>query len=214
MKLNNKGMTLIELLLSIALIGIVLVFLLQLLNDLQYETDNNNFAYSNQVNRMDAIYTISNDLQKYTLVGVEDASANDNIIIKFYFVYGGSTKASVLRSDYNIYTDEYGDSKTTYYLRYTDYSGEQYSWEMKGAELDLCGTFKYYVDNTSNNYYFKINIPVYNSVYHERNNEDLNNAVDDIEITYSDAKKHLDMTNTLYLTKSSEVEKQIGICAN
>ena len=35
MNLNNKGMTLIELLLSIVLVGLVLTFLFQLLNDLQ-----------------------------------------------------------------------------------------------------------------------------------------------------------------------------------
>ena len=214
MNLNKKGMTLIELLLSIALVGLVLVFLFQLLNDLQYETDNNNFVYNNQVNRIDAIYTIEKDLQNYTLVGVEDASSNDNIIIKFHYIKGGSIKSAILRSDSNTYTDEYGDQKIKYYLRYTSYSDEQFSWEMKGAELDTCGTFKYYVDSSSNSYYFKINIPIYNSIYHDLNNEDRNNAVDDIEITYSDNKNNLDMTNNSYLTKSSEVEKQIGICAN
>ena len=50
MKLNNKGMTLVELLISIALIGIVLTFLFQMLNDLHLETENNNYAYNNQIN--------------------------------------------------------------------------------------------------------------------------------------------------------------------
>lgn len=214
MKLNNKGMTLIELLLSIALVGLVLVFLFQLLNDLQHETDNNNFAYNNQVNRIDAIYAVEKDLQKYTLVGVEDASSDNNIVIKFNYIKGDGLQSAILRSDFNTYIDEYGDEKIKYYLRYTSYSDEQFSWEMKGAELDTCGTFKYYVDSSSNSYYFKINIPIYNSVYHDRNNEDRNNAVDDIEITYSDFKSNLNMTNAAYLTNSSEVEKQIGVCTN
>jgi len=214
MKLNNKGMTLIELLLSIVLVGLVLTFLFQLLNDLQHETNNNDFAYNNQVNRMDVIYTISKDLQKYTLVGIKDEKEYNNIIIKFYYSQGGETKTAVLRSDTSTYTDEYGDTNIKYYLRYTNYSGEQFSWEMKGAELDTCGTFVYYVDNNSNSYYFKINIPIYNSVYHDRNNEDRNNAVDDIEITYSDYKSKLDLNNSAYLTNSGKVEKQIGSCTN
>lgn len=214
MKLNNKGMTLMELLVSIVLVGIVLVFLLQLLTDLEHETENNNYAYNNQVNRTDAIYTIEKDLQKYNLVGIEDASADGNLILKFYYISGNDTKTVTLKSDSNEYTDELGDIRTKYYLRYTSYSGEQYSWEMKGAQIDVCATFNYYVDNNSNSYYFKINIPLYNSVYHERNNKDKNNAVDDIEITYAGVKSDLNTTNGLYLTGNNEVEKQIGVCTN
>ena len=214
MNLNNKGMTLMELLVSIVLIGIVLTFLFQLLTDLKNETDNNNYAYNNQVNRTEAIYTIEKDLQKYTLVGIEDASVGEQLIIKFHYIKGASTKEAILKSDYSEYTDEFGDLKRKYYLRYTDYNDVLYSWEMKGAELDPCGRFIYYTDNNTNSYYFKINIPLYNSVYHERNNKDKNNAVDDIEITYATEKNDLNMTNGNYLTNTTGVEKSIGICSN
>ncbi len=215
MKLNNKGMTLIELLVSIVLIGLVLTFLLQLLTDLRNEIDNNNFAYNNQVNRTDAIYTISKDLNKYTLVGVSDTSTNGALVINFHYREGlSNTKTATLRSDSNTYTDELGVEQTKYYLRYTSYNGEKYSWEMKGAELDLCGNFTYYVDNLSDNYYFKLNIYLYNSLYHERNNKDKNNAVDDIEISYASYKSDLNRTNASYLTGNTKVDKQIGICTN
>lgn len=214
MKLNNKGMTLMELLISIALVGLVLTFLLQMLNDLEHETDNNNYAYNNQVNRTDVVYTIEKDLQKYNLLGIEDASTNGNIIIKFHYIKNNSTTTATLTSAKNEYKDELGDTKEKYYFRYTSYSGEKYSWEMKGATIDTCGTFKYYIDNTSNSYYFRINIPLYNSVYHERNNEDKNNAVDDIEITYAGVKSDLITTNGSYLTGNKKIEKNIGTCTN
>ena len=214
MKLNNKGMTLMELLVSIVLVGIVLTFLFQLLTDVEHETENNNYAYNNQVNRTDVIYTIGKDLQKFSLVGVKDASADGKLVIEFHYIKGQKTHAAILKSDYKVYTDELGDTKTKYYLRYTSYSGEKYSWEMKGAELDPCATFNYYIDSSSDNYYFKLNIPIYNSVYHERNNKDKNNAVDDIEITYSYDKKYLDTNNGSYLTGNNKVDNKIGICAN
>lgn len=214
MKLNNKGLTLIELLVSIVLVGIVLTFLFQLLTDLQHETENNNYAYNNQINRTDVIYTIEKELQQYTLVGIKDVSTDDNIVLEFHYVGSNDTKITTLKSDYKEYTDEFGDKQKTYYLRYTDYNNEKHSWEMKGAILDTCGTFKYFVSSSSNSYYFKINIPVYNKAYNERNNKDRNNAVDDIEITFADYKSDLNITNGTFLTGNNEVEQQIGICAN
>lgn len=214
MKLNNKGMTLMELLISIALVGIVLTFLLQLLNDLEHEVDNNNYAYNNQVNRSDVIYTIEKDLLKYNLTGIEDVSNNENIAIKFHYIKNNSTTSAILTSVKNEYKDEFGDTNYKYYLRYTSYSGEKYSWEMKGAKIDTCGTFKYYIDTNSNSYYFRINIPLYNNVYHERNNENKNNAVDDIEISYAGNKSDLNITKGTYLTGNNKVQKNIGTCTN
>ena len=193
MKLNNKGMTLIELLVSIVIIGIILTFLFQLLNDLDHETNNNNYAYNNQVNRIDAIYAVQKDLQQYTLVGVENASKENNITINFHFQKEGGEIFSTLYSDPYEYTDELGNSKTKYYLRYTSYSGEKYSWEMKGATLDTCVTFNYYENNSSN--------------------KDRNNVVDDIEIVYSGNKNDL-KSDGKYLTGNNEYKGQIGNCAN
>ena len=212
MKMNNKGMTLMELLISIVLISIVLVFLFQILNDLDHETENNNFAYNNQVNRTDVIYTIEKDLHKNTLVGVKDVSSGDTITLEFYFI--DSSEPAILKSEYNEYTDIFGDKNKKYYIRYTDSEKEQHSWEMKSAEVDCCALFTSYMNNNSNNYYFKINIPIYNNPLNERNNKEKNNAVDDIEITYAGIKSDLDITNEEYLTISSEKEQKIGCRAD
>lgn len=215
MKLNNKGMSLMELLVSIVLISIVLSFLFQLLIDLKAETDNNNYVYNNQVNRTDVIYTIEKDLNKYTLLGVEDASTGEDIIINFHYRKGSDgISIATLKSAKEEYNDELGTTKTKYYLRYVNYSGENFSWEMKGAELDTCGSFNYYIDNLSNSYYFKLNIYLYNGVYHDKNNKEKNNAVDDIEITFASDKNELIKTNGNYLTGNTKVNKQIGICTD
>ena len=55
--LNNKGMSLMEILVSIILISVVLVFLFELLIDLKNESKNNDYASNNQINRMEIIYT-------------------------------------------------------------------------------------------------------------------------------------------------------------
>ena len=217
MNLNNKGMTLMELLISIVLIGMVLIFLFQLLTDLKNETDNNNYAYNNQVNRTEAIYNIQQDLQNYTLVGIKDVTNKTNGKLKLEFIYSAeraTNKVAVLETDYTITKNENGQDVKKHYLRYTNYKGEVTSWEMKGAELDNCATFTFYKNTSSNNYYFKLNIKVYNKPLHERNYKDKNNAVDDIEITYAGNLFDLNATNSSYLTTSVVSNKQIGYCTN
>lgn len=215
MKLNNKGMTLAEILVSIVLVGLVLTFLFQLLSDLHNETDNNSYAYNNQVNRTEAIYTIQKDLLKYTLVGIEDASNSENLVIKFYYENGASTKTATLESASKDYEDDFGDISTKYYLRYTSYSGEKYSWEMKNALLDTCGNYSFYYDSNSAHYYFKLIFPVYNAVENVQNNQDKNNAVDDIELAFSGSIADIITTNGSYnLTNGIKTNEKIGTCAN
>lgn len=210
MKLDNRGMTLIELLISIVLIGIVLVFLFQLMLDIKNETDNNNYAYNNQINRIEAIYTIENDLEKNTLVGIEDVSSNRNMAINFHYKKDSGTSTAKLWFEK---VEEENENK--YYLRYTNFNNEKYSWEMKGVtEINPCGSFTYYFDNVSNNYYFKLHIDVYTE--HESNTKNKNNVVDDIEIVYSGDKRNLNLTMANYLINNANnhITKNIGTCTN
>ena len=125
MKLNNKGMTLMELLISIVLESIVVIFLLQLLNDLEHETKNNNYAYNNQVNRFDLVYTIKKDFQKYNLVGVKDVSSEGNLKIEFCFQKDAKTKCSLLSSEYIKGSNESNDKYYDYDLVVTKASREE-----------------------------------------------------------------------------------------
>lgn len=203
--MNNKGMTLIELLISIVLISTVLVFLFQILIDLRNETDNNSYAYNNQIKRAEIIYTIQNDLNNYALVGITDNSSNDNLILNFHFKNG--EQASLTRLE----TEKKEDA---YYLRYTSFKGEKTSWKMEGAMIDPCALFTSHVDQNIKNYYYKLNIFVYNEPYHDKNNREVNNAVDDIEISYTGSSEYLDLTNEDYLTNKEYLNEYIGACTN
>ena len=205
MKFNNKGMTLIELLITLVFVGIILVFMFSILNDLRNETDNNNFAYNNQVNKVDAIHVIQKDLNTYTLLGVQDVSVND-IRIDFHYLKGTDNKIAVLATSHDTNSDKY-------YLEYTNVDGEKYTWEMKDAEIDTCAKFTFYKENTDgdfDSYYFKLNINLYNKVYHEQNNKDKNNFVDDIEITYSGYNTDLEYKAD-YLTSKNGTH-DVGKC--
>ncbi len=208
-KLNNKGLSLIEILVSITLISIILVFLVQLLNGLEGETTNNNFAYDNQINRAEIIKTIEEDLKSNNLIGVSNNS-NDNINLYFDFLNNfSSTLTSTTKETIN----NFGEKEINYILKYTASNGEKYSWTMKGAQIDPCFDFAFHNDLDTNNYYFKLNIYVYNKPYHKRNNKDINNVIDDIEITYSD-NNNLLSKDSKYLTIDSNSDKNINSCTN
>lgn len=209
MKLNNKGLTLIELLISIVLVGIVLAFLFQILMDLKDETDNNDFAFNNQVNRLEAVYAVERDLIEYNLVGIEDVSTDD-IIVNFYFRKGGGTKTATLSTSVtpgSILSDD------KYYIKYTSVDEVNYTWLMKGASIDPCGTFTYLYNSSTNSYYFHLNLYLYNSIFNARNYKEFNNTVDDIEISHTGNILNF-ASNNNYLTNSISGEKQIGNCTN
>ena len=62
MKLNNKGVTLIELLISVVLVSIIMGFMYKLLLDVTNMQTNDSFTSSNQLKRNEIIKTIQNDL--------------------------------------------------------------------------------------------------------------------------------------------------------
>ena len=206
-KLNNKGMSLMELLVSIVLISIVLTFLFQLLTDLKNETTNNDFAYNNQINRAEIIKTIKSDLEKNSLIGISDNTA-DNIKISFHYLNG---KTSILSTKKENYKNELGEDDIRYLISYTNVLGEKTSWTIKGGDIGNCYDFVFYKDSLTNNYHFKLNIYVYNNPYHEKNSEKINNPVDDIEITY--ANNSINLSNdSNYLTIDENSNKKINIC--
>lgn len=79
-KLNNKGLTMIELIVSIALVSVVMIFLYRLLANVQYDRDEEFFASKNQeqkieiTNYMQGILRINSDT---VYIKTIDASANN-----------------------------------------------------------------------------------------------------------------------------------------
>ena len=206
MKINNKGISLMELLVSIILISIVLVFLFQILTDLKDETSSNDYSYNNQINRMEIIKAIEDDLTKYDLLGVSDETDELGYIkITFYYYPNESN----LQSSLIIKRENDKDTVT-----YTNILKEKNKWIMQGAEISKCYEFSYYKENSnSNSHYLKIHIPVYNKPYHEDNNEKKNNPIDDLDIVYLNDNKFLTASNTKYLTNDNNIGKTIKKCA-
>ena len=196
-----------ELLVTLALIGIVLTFIFGLLVDIRNERDNNNFSQNNQINRIEIMHKVGDDLNKYTLESVREETNDTGITLKFKYrnpSNASGTKETTLKTYSKVV-----ENKTKYYVEYTDYSGEKTTWNMAGAKIDTCGHYVFYKDNASDKYYFKINMYLYNDPEHERNNKDKNNAVDDLEITYAGFTRNLiseGLTN-------NPIEKTIGKCA-
>lgn len=62
-KLNNKGTTIIELIISVALLSVVLIFMYQLLNNVKFEKNNEEFASKNQEQRIEIIDYIEDTLE-------------------------------------------------------------------------------------------------------------------------------------------------------
>lgn len=77
MKLNNKGVTIVELLVSMALLSVILMFLYNLLSNVTFEKNSDFIASANQANRIDIIMTIEDDLLKDNNVIIVSKSDND-----------------------------------------------------------------------------------------------------------------------------------------
>lgn len=92
MKLNNNGITLTEIIISIALISIVLIFLFSLLvtvNDINDESEVNSTYL---INKSLILKNIESDLTKATSIEIKNCtpkSAGGTIISSFYEAYDG-----------------------------------------------------------------------------------------------------------------------------
>ena len=116
MKLNNKGVTIIELLVSVALLSVVLMFLYNLLSSVTFEKDNDFIANSNQANRIDIINTIESDLILDN--NIEITSIDDKKLV----LKGNQNYKIVINNDENT---------LAYYVN----DIIQNTWKIKGATL-------------------------------------------------------------------------------
>ena len=116
MKLNNKGVTIVELLVSLALLSVVLMFLYNLLSNVTFEKNTDFIANSNQANRIDIINTIESDLILDNNIEINKNQTNDNrLLLK-------GTK------NYKIVITE---NTLAYYVNNTI----QNTWKIKGGKL-------------------------------------------------------------------------------
>ena len=76
---NKKGITLVEIIISVGLISVVMLFLFNLLLDMEYEDRHSSYLKENQVNRATIIKTVQEDLMANSLENVTTTNNQDNI---------------------------------------------------------------------------------------------------------------------------------------
>ena len=116
MKLNNKGVTIVELLVSLALLSVVLMFLYNLLSNVTFEKNTDFIANANQANRIDIINTIENDLLNDNDISIDESQTTvTRLVLK-------GTK------NYMIHITE---NTLVYYVN----NDIQNTWKIKGGKL-------------------------------------------------------------------------------
>lgn len=195
MKLNKKGMTIIEILISVVLVSVVLMFLFRLLVELRAEDEKSEYASKNQLNRAELVDLIESDLDKYVLTGVEDISGSSSNTIEILFHF--ETASNAARFVTYEKNDKEDPTVKKYYAAYTDYNGNKSTYEMKSARVSSCGTWKYNAYGDS--YYFILTIPVYNLIPNNNNIEERNNRVDDLVIMHYRKESKI-ISDARYLT--------------
>ena len=83
--MNKKGMTLVEVIISVGLIAIVMLFLFSLLIDIEYENKHASYLKENQVNRATIIKTVQEDLLNNKLNDVSISTNANTSSINFIF---------------------------------------------------------------------------------------------------------------------------------
>lgn len=154
--MNKKGLSLAELIITIALISVVVIFMYRLLVEINNQVKNPSFAINNQVNRDEIINYIQEDIKDKNISGM---NKNGSRII-------------ITADAKNAYIDIEENG-----LTYTKTDGTKRKWSINNAK------FNYNDAKTSyENIVWKLVVPVYtNSV---QNNSANNNALDDIIIEH------------------------------
>lgn len=171
---NKKGFTMVEMMISIALISIVMVFLVKLLVDVRYDGTNELYDTKDQISRAEIIKTIENDLKDRIIV---DIKKNDNQIT----ITSIASKDSSEAQNSYIVVEKHKLQKLKYS---SDVSGVDKLWSLKTTNKET----HYAIDetnlnvissNSSNDCYISLNIPLYvdDTKTNTRENNVVNNKI-------------------------------------
>lgn len=178
--LNKKGSTLLELVISIALISVVLIFLTRLIIDLNNTETNNVFAKDNQIVRSEILRVIEKDLNVSSLVGLRDESVENKLVISFIFK-DGNAKIEALNNK----------------ISYTNKEGKLRTWSIKEGTVyvDKANVSLLY-NGTSDVYTLEIDIEIHTA--NDLNTVNNNNILDDISISYMGKYKSISENITCF----------------
>ena len=180
--MNKKGTTLAELIISIALISVVLLFMIKLLIDLNDAEANNTYAKDNQINRAEILRMIGNDLNNKNIASINDSGSNETkLVINIEF------------TDRTISTIEAEEKK----IKYTSSDGKKRAWNIEGGTIYTKKANVYYMkdNNDSGKNYYSLSIDIEIHTTNEKNKLCNNNTLDDIIINYIGKLDDLVTTN-------------------
>lgn len=132
--MNKKGITILELLISISFIAIIILFLTRLFFSLDNINNNENYASGDEIKRAELIKNIESDFFNKKLQGLEINNS------KITFNFESEEKTLEIKKDKIIY------------------NGEINTLESKNASYELCPRYNYTV--IGDYYLITINIPV------------------------------------------------------
>ena len=163
MKLDNKGISIIELIISISLISVVMLFLYNLLSNVSFEKDDDYFASLNQANRIEIISTIEDNLMCYSVDNYEIKGDNE-----LELTSGSDT--------FNIKIDR-ANNKVSFNKDATTIG----KWTIKNATIGkiTCNDVGDGIETTK---YTQCTIPIYTTNINDSENN--NNTIDDITFTF------------------------------
>ena len=143
--MNNKGFTLVELMVSIALIALVLVFMFNLLGDIKRESALSNEDISDALNRSTITRLIQNDFIENNLIKVE--ACNEEVLCYDFTFQNNNSKRLIVRENEIEYDNE--------------------RWVLDSGTYTKDGSI-YCISNVGTNYYLRILIPVINHMEDKR----------------------------------------------
>ncbi len=179
MKLNNRGVTLVELIISIGLISILITFLFRLLVDVRYTNNNIDFNRENQQKRAIIIKTIQADFLERKLVRLSDSYNSSSIILTF--TYGDGTNATL-----TVNQDAVTYSHSTKGIEKWNLEKENVN-----SKYDInCVSYKTSIHTINEGEFFfvRFTIPV-------STNPNVKNYIDDLEFFYLGEKKGITASN-------------------
>lgn len=184
--MKNRGITLVELIISISLISIVVLFLFSLLIDVRYSGNKVDYSRDNQQKRAIIIKRVQDDFIDYGLIGLNDTGSTSSIL-KINFTFGSSkTGILTVTSDSVTYKDADGETEKWPLEKETEsmkYNVRCVQYAKTGFDLE--GEFF--------SIWFKIPLNV---------KSNSKNAIDDLEFSYVGKKDGVNSTsfeNGLYL---------------
>lgn len=150
--MNNKGLTLVELIFSLAITSIIMIFIMSLLSDLKREDSLSKSQSEDALTRSNVVSLIQNDFINYGVKKIENTSSTTYPKLKITF-NDGTIKELTINQDSIIYGQM--NNLEIWHLNETKFASEGYKYCLKTSSQNAN------IANTNDYYYMlSIKIPV------------------------------------------------------